>query len=349
MTPGMDVVETQDYGLPGSGYPTVNQSGLFIENDSLEAAWSPSQKLEDTVARLQRDVAVYRKELRFVGGQGPANPPQSRGRSEFTSTPVPRYAGKSSWGQYWQVFAAIACSNGWSPTTAALQLFAHLDGEALNVALLMPVEERERWRAFVRGLSDYFNSPSRLAAAWWRFESASRRPGADPATFATELGVLAMQGFDSMGECAHGLMIRNKFIAPQPSRALRRHLDGASAEVSIVDIVDSCRVWESHAEDGYDGPDLKFPHTRTSVDGRSYTPGKREWSGREGQPSGSSGIVVRLTLEGECRLGGGAPASLAATIGGRPWISLDPRCPGLSDTGEPLFDEGWTAWTSGVR
>ena len=34
-------------------------------------------------------------------------------------------------------------SNGWSPVTAALQLFAHLDGEALNVALLMPVKERE--------------------------------------------------------------------------------------------------------------------------------------------------------------------------------------------------------------
>ena len=159
MTPGMDVVETQDYGPPGIGCPMVDQSGLFIENNSLEAAWSPSQMLEDTVARLQRDIAVYRKELRFAGGHSPANPPQPRGRSEFTSTPVPRYSGKSSWGQYRQVFAAIACSNGWSPTTAALQLFAQLDGEALNVALLMPVEERERWTAFVRGLSDYFNSP----------------------------------------------------------------------------------------------------------------------------------------------------------------------------------------------
>ena len=29
-------------------------------------------------------------------------------------------------------------SNGWSEGTAALQLFVHLDGEALNVALLMP-------------------------------------------------------------------------------------------------------------------------------------------------------------------------------------------------------------------
>ena len=52
---------------------------------------------------------------------------------------------------------------------------------------------------------------------------------------------------------------------------------------------------------------------------------------------------------GECGLGGGGGgASLATTIGGRPYISLDPRCPGLSDTGEPLFEEGWTAWTSGV-
>ena len=87
----------------------------------------------------------------------------------------------------------------------------------------------------------------------------------DLATFATELGVLAMQGFDNMGERARGLMIRNKFIAVQPSRALRRHLDGASAEASIGDIVDSYRVWESHVEDGYYGPDLRFPHTITSI------------------------------------------------------------------------------------
>ena len=38
--------------------------------------------------------------------------------------------------------------------------------------------------------------------------------------------------------------------------------------------------------------------TQTSVDGRNYTPGKGGWSGREGQPPGSSEIVVRLSLEG---------------------------------------------------
>ena len=67
MTSGSDVVEVQDYGPPGDGYPMVTQSGLFIENDSPEAAWSPSQKLEDGVARLQRGIMDYRKELRIAG------------------------------------------------------------------------------------------------------------------------------------------------------------------------------------------------------------------------------------------------------------------------------------------
>ena len=165
----------QDYGPPGDGYPVITQSGLFIKNNSPRAAWSPGRKLEDTVAQLQRDIEDCRKELRIAGGQGPANPPRPTKRSGFTSTPVPKSSGKSSWEQYGQVFAAIACSNGWSPTTAALQLFAHLDGEALNVALLMPVEEREQWTALARGISNYFNSPGRLAAVRRRFESASRR------------------------------------------------------------------------------------------------------------------------------------------------------------------------------
>ena len=64
----------------------------------------------------------------------------------------------------------------------------------------------------------------------------------------------------------------------------------------------------------------RYRAARTSLDGRSYTPGKGGWSGREGQPPGSSEIVVRLTLEGECGPGGGGGGggSLATTIGGRP-------------------------------
>ena len=101
--------------------------------------------------------------------------------------------------------------------TAALQLFAHLDGEALNVALLNVAGERE---GAMEGpseqcLSEYYNSPGRLAVVRRRFQSASRRPGVDLATFATELGILAVSGFAHIGERARDLMIRNKFIAAQ--------------------------------------------------------------------------------------------------------------------------------------
>ena len=43
-------------------------------------------------------------------------------------------------------------------------------------------------------------------------------------------------------------MVRNKFVAAQQSCDLRRHLDGVAPEASIGDIVDSCHIWESHAE-----------------------------------------------------------------------------------------------------
>ena len=50
-------------------------------------------------------------------------------------------------------------------TTAALQLFAHLDGEALHVALLMPDKIRERWKNLVTGLSEYYTTPGRFPLA----------------------------------------------------------------------------------------------------------------------------------------------------------------------------------------
>ena len=73
-------------------------------------------------------------------------------------------------------------------------------GEALNVALFMPEEEREKWGCLSNGLSEYYNSPGRLAVFRRRFESAIHRPGVDPATFATELGILAVRGFGDLGK-----------------------------------------------------------------------------------------------------------------------------------------------------
>ena len=131
-------------------------------------------------------------------------------------------------------------SNGWSEGTAALQLFAHLEAEALNVALLMPKGEREKWEGLSNGLSEYYNSPERLVVVRRGFESVIRQPGMDPATFATELGTLAAREFGDMGKRARDAMIRDKFIAAQRHSGLRRHLDGVPPETPIWEIVDSC-------------------------------------------------------------------------------------------------------------
>ena len=81
----------------------------------------------------------------------------------FTNTAVPRFDETGCWQQHLLVFQAITKSNGWSPDTAALQLFAHLDGEVLQVALLLPDKIRERWKDLVDELSAYYKTPGRLA------------------------------------------------------------------------------------------------------------------------------------------------------------------------------------------
>ena len=51
-----------------------------------------------------------------------------------------------------------------------------------------------------------------------------------------------------MKEQARDTMIRDKFIAGQGQCALRRQLDGFAQGTPIGEIVDSCRVCESHSE-----------------------------------------------------------------------------------------------------
>ena len=60
------------------------------------------------------------------------------------------------------MFDAIVLSNGWNDATAALQLLSHLEGGALNVALLVP-EPR-------RALSAHYGSPGQLADYQRQFE-----------------------------------------------------------------------------------------------------------------------------------------------------------------------------------
>ena len=43
-------------------------------------------------------------------------------------------------------------------------------------------------------------------------------------------------------------MVRDRFIDGQAECALRRHLDSLGPDTPMADIVDYCRVWESHIE-----------------------------------------------------------------------------------------------------
>ena len=136
------------FGLGGCGSesPIDNvaeaQAGLSADNDLPEWAHSSGVGLMDTVARLQREMeelcsdSIYNHTWRT-----PTSPHRSR-RTIFTSTKVPRFAGTTSWEQYRQVFDAIVISNGWDDATAALQLLSHLEGDALNVVLLVPAPRR---------------------------------------------------------------------------------------------------------------------------------------------------------------------------------------------------------------
>ena len=55
----------------------------------------------------------------------------------FTDTALPVFSGVEGWYQHIHIVQAIVKSNGWPDETAALQLFVHLKGEALDVALLL--------------------------------------------------------------------------------------------------------------------------------------------------------------------------------------------------------------------
>ena len=139
-------------------------------------------------------------------------------------------------------------SNGWDNDTAALQLFSHLEGDALNVAQLVPLSRRLSRSKLVDALTTHYGSPGRLADYRIQFERTTRTVGEDPAIFATALETLAVKAFGDMGQTARLRLIRDRFIAGHRNCDLRRHLDSVSPETPIRDVVDRCRVWESHAD-----------------------------------------------------------------------------------------------------
>ena len=67
-----------------------------------------------------------------------------------------------------------------------------------------------------------------------------------------------------MGQTARLRLIRDRCIAGHSNCDLLRHLDSVSPETPIRDVVDRCRVWESHADPavrriGKPNPDPTYP------------------------------------------------------------------------------------------
>ena len=194
----------------------------------------------DTVAHLQLEIEA----LKFV--QPALSKPVA-----FTSTNVPKFSGETSWDQYRQVFDAIVWSNGWDDATVTLQLLSHLEGDALNVALLVPEVNRATRAGLVGALTEHYGSLGRLADYRRQFERTTRHEGEDPSTIAITLETLAVKAFGDMGTNAWLRLIRDRFVAGHKNCALRRHLDSIPPETPIWDIVDRCRVWESHADTSF--------------------------------------------------------------------------------------------------
>ena len=137
------------------------------------------------------------------------------------------------------------CLNGWDDVTAALQLLSHLDGDALNVALLVPESQRAVPGFLINSLSDHYNSPGCLAEYKRQYQRVARQPGDDLSIFAIELETLARRAFRDVDLKIQLQMVRDRFIDGQADRSLRRHLDSLGPNTPMIDMVDSCRIWES--------------------------------------------------------------------------------------------------------
>ena len=161
---------------------STQYKGSFDDRDR-EGLRLLSPTLQQRVLKLQKDLEEAKAESRYFHANRSGNPVVIPNQPRFTSTPVPRYAGGSNWDQYREVFEAIVCSNGWDEVTAALQLVSHLDGEALNVALLVPETQRILPGVLLKTLSAHYASPGRLAKYKRQFKRMTRPLGDDPAAF----------------------------------------------------------------------------------------------------------------------------------------------------------------------
>ena len=154
--------------------------GSLACGDSPDLYPSTRAVLTDTVVRLQMEIEELHSDAMCNQTGGTQTPSQRPRQTTFKLTKVPKFAGVTSWEQYRKVFDAIVLSNGWDDATATLQLLSHLEGDALNVALLVPESRRASRTGLVGALSAHYGSPGSLADHRRQFERTTRTSGEDP-------------------------------------------------------------------------------------------------------------------------------------------------------------------------
>ena len=112
------------------------------------------------IARLQSE--IHTLTLASPVSPNPATKSQLVRRQpiKFTNAEVPKFRGITCWNQYRHVFDVIVRSNGWDDDTVALQLLSQLEGDALNVALLVPEAHRATQSGLVSALIYHYGSPA---------------------------------------------------------------------------------------------------------------------------------------------------------------------------------------------
>ena len=116
----------------------------------------------------------------------------------------------------------------------------------MDGALLIPMPLQASRKELTDALSSHYGSPGRLKNYRREFDKTVRKRGEDPSNFAITLETLAVEAFGNMGLTARLRLIRDRFVAGHESCDLRRYLDCVPPDTLVWDIVDRCRVWESH-------------------------------------------------------------------------------------------------------
>ena len=92
--------------------------------------------------------------------------------------------------------------NGWDDATVTLQLLSDFEGEALNVALLVPEAIRVTRIVLVGALTDNYGLPGGLADYQHQFEETVRQDGEDTSKCVIALETLEVKAFGDMGQNA---------------------------------------------------------------------------------------------------------------------------------------------------